>query len=174
MGKNILLLVRDIAVALAIILIVLFFIRPTIVFEHSMQSTLEPKDYVLLAKQAYTFSEIDRGDIVVFKSEIDDATSGGKKNLIKRVVAIPGDTIEIRDNLVILNGSELFEPYIKDGVTPGTIASLTIGEGQYFVMGDNRIVSKDSRDPDVGLVSEANIAGKVIFRLFPISSAGTL
>ena len=174
MKKSLLLLLRDVAIALAIILVILFFIRPTIVFEHSMENTLHPKDYVILAKQAYTFGDVGRGDIVVFESDIEDVEHGGVKNLIKRVIAIPGDKIAINNDQVILNGNIIEESYIKDGITPGNIEELTVGEDEYFVMGDNRLVSKDSRDSDVGLVKKDDIVGKVFFRLFPISSAGVL
>ena len=174
MSKTIVLLLRDIAIALAIMLIILFFVRPTIVFEHSMENTLHPKDYVILSKQAYTFGNVSRGDIVVFKSDIDDKEHGGKKNLIKRIIAKPGDTIAIEDGKVYLNGNELKEKYTKDGITTGHMDEITVDKDKYFVMGDNRLVSKDSRDPDVGLISEDDISGKVIFRLFPLSSIGTL
>ena len=174
MSKTILLLLRDIAIALAIMLAILFFFRPTIVFEHSMENTLHPRDYVILSKQAYTFGDVKRGDIVVFKSEIEDTEHGGVKNLIKRVIALPGDTVEIKDDKVFLNGNEIQESYLKDGVTSGNIPETIIGEEEFFMMGDNRLVSKDSRDPEVGLIAANDISGKVIFRLFPLSSAGTL
>ena len=174
MSKTLLPLFRDVAIALAVVLIVLFFIGPTIVYGSSMEKTLQEKDYVICAKQAYAFSDIKHGDIVIFKSELEEVENGGKKNLIKRVIAVPGDTIEIKDEKVFLNGKELVEPYIKDGVTNGSIEKITIGDGLYFTMGDNRLKSKDSRATDVGLVSENDIIGKVIFRLFPLSEIGTL
>jgi signal peptidase I len=172
-GKSALLFVRDIAIAFVILIVVLQFIRPTLIFEHSMENTLHPQDYVFLAKQAYTFGEIERGDIVVFKSELMDE-HGTNKNLIKRVIGLPGDTLEIRDGSVFRNGEQLVEPYTKDGVTTTVMAPITIPADEYFVMGDNREVSLDSRRAEVGNVPREDVVGKVIFRLFPFSSAGVV
>ena len=171
--KTGLLLVRDIAVAFVIILIILQFIKPTIVFEHSMENTLHPEDYVFLAKQAYYFGNVEYGDIVVFSSSLID-DHGMQKNLIKRVIGKPGDVIEIKDDAVFRNGKRLFEPYTKDGLTQGEMAPVTVPKGSYFVLGDNRQQSNDSRRADVGFVPKDNLQGKVIFRLFPISHAGSL
>ena len=170
-GKNALLLLRDILIAIGVILVVLQFVRPTIVFEHSMEDTLHPEDYVFLARQAYTFGDVNHGDIIVFKSDLLDE-KGENKNLIKRVIGLPGDVISIQDEAVYLNGERLYEPYTKDGITLGEMATVTVPAGSYFVMGDNRQVSTDSRSEKVGFVSAERIDGKVVFRLFPISRAG--
>jgi signal peptidase I len=172
-GKNALLFIRDIAIAFAILILILQFVRPTLIFEHSMENTLHPQDYVFLAKQAYTFGEVEQGDILVFKSVLLD-DHGTNKNLIKRVIGLPGDTIEVKDSAVYRNGERLVEPYTKDGVTEGVMAPVTVPEGEYFVMGDNRGVSLDSRRSEVGCVPGENIVGKVFFRLFPISSVGAI
>ncbi len=171
--KNLLYLLRDIAVAVVAIVIVLQFIRPTIIFEHSMENTLHPDDYVFLAKQAYTFGDIKFADIVVFESDLIDE-HGTEKNLIKRVIGLPGDVIAIHDDAVYRNGERLEEPYTKDGITIGEMAPVTIPKDSYFMLGDNREKSKDSRDASVGFISEDRIKGKVIFRLFPLSTAGSL
>ncbi|MDR0852208.1 MAG: signal peptidase I [Clostridiales Family XIII bacterium] len=173
MSKRNFRLVRDIAIAVAIIVIFLQLIGPSIVIEHSMENTLHSHDYVFFAKQAYTFGDAHFGDIIVFRTALDDKHEG-KKTLIKRIIGIPGDTVEIKSNAVYRNGVPLNEPYTKDGYTSGEMTKMIIPEGYYFVMGDNRAVSKDSRDPDVGLVSESNIRGKVIFRLFPLSDIGPI
>ncbi|MDR0875710.1 MAG: signal peptidase I [Clostridiales Family XIII bacterium] len=172
-GRSALLFVRDIAIAFAILILILQFVRPTLIFEHSMENTLHPQDYVFLAKQAYTFGEVEQGDILVFKSVLLD-DHGTNKNLIKRVIGLPGDVIEIKDSAVYRNGERLVEPYTKDGVTEGVMAPVTVPEDEYFVMGDNRRVSLDSRREEVGCVPEENLVGKVIFRLFPISTAGVV
>ncbi|MDR0853347.1 MAG: signal peptidase I [Clostridiales Family XIII bacterium] len=172
-GKGLLYLARDIAIALIVTIAILQFVKPTIVLEHSMEDTLHPSDYVFLASKAYKFGgDPKRGDIVVFKSELVDQTDGRKKSLIKRIIAIGGDTISIKNGSVILNGEKLVEPYTKDGRTDGEMSEVTVPEGKVFAMGDNRQVSKDSRSPDVGFVDESVLTGKVFFRLFPISAIG--
>src|SRR6056297_1666536 len=91
--------IKDVLIALLIAIIVLQFIKPTIVKESSMEPTLYENNYILLNRQAYTFDEPDRGDIIVFKSEILDK-NGNKKWLIKRIVGIPGDVITIANGKV--------------------------------------------------------------------------
>ena len=173
-GKSALLLLRDIGIAIGVIILVLQFVKPTIVFEHSMEDTLHPDDYVFLARQAYTFGgEVEHGDIVVFESVLMDV-HGSNKNLIKRVIGIPGDIISIKDDAVYRNGERLVEPYTKDGRTSGEMEPITVPNGAYFVMGDNREVSTDTRNELVGFVPRDKIIGKVIFRLFPVSRAGRI
>jgi len=170
--KGGLLLLRDIAIAVAVLILILQFYKPTIVFEHSMEDTLHPEDYVFLAKKAFVFGEVKHGDIVVFESDLLDER-GGPKSLIKRVIGLPGDKIEVKDEEVYRNGVLLSEPYIKDGVTPGSV-SVEVPPGAYFVLGDNRQVSMDSRNAAVGFVTQERIKGKVIYRLFPLSTAGVI
>jgi len=168
-----LLLLRDIAIAVAVLVLILQFYKPTIVFEHSMEDTLHPEDYVFLSKRAYSFGEVSFGDIVVFESKLLDER-GGQKSLIKRVIGLPGDTIEVKDEAVYRNGVRLSEPYVKSGVTPGATAMVTVPEGEFYVLGDNRQVSMDSRTSEVGFVPMDKILGKVVFRLFPLSTIGTV
>ena len=170
-GRNAAVLLRDIAIALVVIVVILQFIKPTIVFEHSMEDTLHPEDYVFLAKKAYVFGKIEFGDIVVCDSMLVDER-GVSKNLIKRVIGLPGDVLSVKDGAVYRNGERLEEPYTKDGVTHGEMAQITVPEGSYFLLGDNRDVSMDSRNDRIGFVAEDEIQGKVFFRLFPISNAG--
>jgi signal peptidase I len=169
--KSALLLLRDIAIAIGVIVLILQFVKPTIVFEHSMEDTLHPQDYVFLARQAYFVNDVKFGDIIVFKSALMD-DNGTYKNLIKRVIGLPGDVISIQDDSVYRNGERLDEPYTKEGVTLGEMAPITVPNNAYFVLGDNRQVSTDSRSGIVGFVAEDRIEGKVFFRLFPISTAG--
>jgi len=171
--RSSLLLLRDIGIAAAVLIIILQFYKPTIVFEHSMEDTLHPEDYVFLAKQAYVFGDVEFGDIIVFESQLLDERAR-PKSLIKRVTGLPGDVIEIKDDAVYRNGQRLYEPFIKGDVTPGAMAAVTVPEGAYFVLGDNRSVSMDSRAAAVGFVTEDRIQGKVIFRLFPLSTAGVV
>lgn len=165
--------IRDILIAVVIAVLILQFIKPTIVKESSMEPTLYENHYIFLSKQAYTlFGEPKRGDIVVFHSGLT-ALNGGEKLLIKRVIGLPGDTIAIMDGKVYLNGEVYKEAYIKDGTTNGYIEPYTVPEGQLFCMGDNRLVSVDSRDYRVGCVDIDSIVGKAVFRLAPLKLIGS-
>ena len=157
-----------------IAVIIAQFIQPTIVREHSMQNTLQPNDYLILSKMAYKFGgDVEYGDIVVFKSDVEQE-NGKKKLLIKRVIAKGGDTIAIADGQVYRNGEILNEPYIKDGYTNGGIDETTVPEGELFLMGDNRVVSIDSRSPEVGFVDEDLVIGKAVVRLYPFDQFGSV
>lgn len=171
--SGLLTLVRDVLVALLAIVLILQVVRPTVVFEHSMEDTLMPRDYVFLFQQAYTFNEVQIGDIVVCESTLLDER-GVPKNLIKRVIGLPGDKIEIKDDAVYRNEERLDEPYTKDGYTSGNVGPLIVPANSYFLLGDNRQVSKDSRSAAIGCVLENKIKGKVFFRLFPISNIGRI
>ena len=166
--------IRDIVAAVLIAVIIAQFIQPTIVREHSMQNTLQPNDYLILSKMAYKFGgDVEYGDIVVFKSDVEQE-NGKKKLLIKRVIAKGGDTIAIADGQVYRNGEILNEPYIKDGYTNGGIDETTVPEGELFLMGDNRVVSIDSRSPEVGFVDEDLVIGKAVVRLYPFDQFGSV
>jgi signal peptidase I len=166
--------VRDIAIAVVLVIVVMQFVKPTVVVGHSMENTLYPDDYIFLSKQAYNLGgSPERGDIVVFNSELT-GESGSTKNLIKRVIAVAGDTVEIHDGSVYVNGDPIEESYIKDDYTAGRMAESVVPEGHLFLLGDNRQESKDSRDPSVGFVSEDKLIGKSVFRLFPFSGFGPL
>ena len=123
-------MIRDILIACAIAFVISLFIRPTLVKETSMEPTVHPNDYVIMSKQAYTFGKIERGDIIVFKSDLklDD---NHNKLLIKRVIGIPGDIITISDGNVYLNGDKLEEPYIASRGTIGEIYNLTVPEASF-------------------------------------------
>ncbi len=164
------LLVKDIIIAVCLALLISVFIRPTIVKQTSMEDTVMPSDYLITARQAYLFSEPERGDIIIFQSDMD-AADGESKNLIKRVIGLPGETVTIRDGSVYINGEAIEEPYVKGGYTTGSVEGLKIDDGEYFVMGDNREVSLDSRD--FGPISEDSIKGKAVLRLYPFDEIRT-
>ncbi|MDO4176073.1 MAG: signal peptidase I [Bacillota bacterium] len=165
-------LIKDICIALIIVLAISFVIKPTIVKEKSMQDTLYENNYLIVNKLAYINKDHPkRGDIIIFKSDLINSDTGKKMLLIKRVIGVEGDIIRFEDNNVYRNGDLLAEDYIKDEdpearCYPNGMV-YTVGEDEIFVMGDNRAVSRDSRDPDVGLVSEDKVVGKAFIRLFP-------
>ena len=165
--------IKDILIATLIAILIMTFIKPTIVKESSMQPTLYANNYIFLAKQAYLFSEPKRGDIVVFHTALT-TSDGHEKLLIKRVVGLPGDVITIAEGCVYINDELIKEPYINGETTTGYIDNLSVPEGDVFVMGDNRGVSIDSRDSRVGCVPIDLIIGKAFLRLYPFDMIGLL
>ena len=136
-----------------------------------MEPTVEPRDYLLMSRQAYRFGHIDYGDIVIFRSDLK-LDKEHNKLLIKRVIGLPGDTIAVHDGEVYLNGEVLQEPYIAEGGTPGFVEETTLGDGEVFVMGDHREVSVDSRS--FGPIEQERIVGQAVFRLWPLGGFGPL
>ncbi|MCL2437389.1 MAG: signal peptidase I [Clostridiales bacterium] len=165
--------IKDILIACVIALLVMAFIKPTIVQESSMQPTLYTNNYIFLSRQAYLLSEPSAGDIVVFNSDLRTA-DGNNKLLIKRVIAVPGDRVTIADGNVYINGELQEEPYLYENETSGNIDNLIVPEGKVFVMGDNRRVSIDSRSEQVGSVPVSDIVGRAFFRLYPFNRIGML
>ena len=162
--------IRDIAIAILIAALVLIFFKPIIIQQESMQPNFYSGDYVIVSRQAYNlFGDIEHGDVIVFKSTLLD-NKGHQKNLIKRVIGLPGDTIEIRDGYVIRNGQVIEESYVAAQGLSGEMDEITVEEGKLFVMGDNRAVSQDSRSREVGQIDQESIVGKVILRVFPFDS----
>lgn len=173
-------LITDIAIAAVLAGAVLFFIRPTIVKQTSMLNTLQPNDYLIMYKRAYSGDKTpERGDIVIFESNLINEETGKDKWLIKRVIGLPGDTIEIIDDQLYLNGEKYEEDYLADGITTvgdavGEGETFTVPADQYFCMGDNRVVSIDSRYEEVGCITKDKIMGKAVLRLFPFNKITTL
>ena len=162
-------LIKDIIVAAILAAVVISFVRPTIVKQTSMQDTLNPNDYIIMYRRAYSGDkEPKRGDIVIFKSELQDE-NGKNKLLIKRVIGLPGDKITINDGKVYINDKKYDESYLKDGYTTGSVNNFKVPKGEYFVMGDNRVVSIDSRYSEVGCVKKDAIKGRAVLRLFPFT-----
>ena len=165
--------VKTFAYPIIVAFLILLIIRPTVVREYSMYPTINEDDYVIVFKLAYLLGEPEYGDIIVFESDLKlDETHN--KYLIKRIIATEGDTIEVSDGVVYLNGEALEEDYINGDTTTGLVEEMIVPEGQVFVMGDNRPSSVDSRDPSVGLVDEDRIMGKVILRLYPFDQIGSV
>lgn len=162
-------LIKDIIGAAILTAVVISFVRPTIVKQTSMQDTLNPNDYIIMYRMAYSGDkEPKRGDIVIFKSELQDE-NGKNKLLIKRVIGLPGDKITINDGKVYINDKEYDENYLKDGYTTGSVNNFKVPKGEYFVMGDNRVVSIDSRYSEVGCIKKDAIKGRAVLRMFPFT-----
>ena len=167
--KNVLSWIRDIVIAIIIAAIILAFFKPIIVQQESMQPNFYSGDYVITSRQSYRlFGEPQRGDIIVFKSDLYD-DSGKQKNLIKRIIGLPGDTLEIKEGDVYINGELLQEEYVAEQGLSGEMEAVTVPEGRLFVMGDNRGVSLDSRSEAVGTIDMDAIVGKVVIRRYPVS-----
>ena len=147
-------------IIIAVILIRTFIITPVRVDGASMDQTLEDGQILLL----YKLSNIDYGDIVV----LDEKKEG--EIIIKRIIGMPGDTVSINDNTVYVNGEELEEDYAYGETSD--YEEITLGDDEYFILGDNRPISKDSRY--FGPVKEDEIIGKVIFRLWPFNKFGII
>jgi signal peptidase I len=158
---------RDIIFAVAAaIFIVIFIIQPVKVEGTSMQPRLVDQERIFVNRFIYRFEDIHRGDIVVFWYPRDT-----NKSFIKRVVAIPGDLVEIRNGVVVVNGREAQEPYLDPEFRDRDSYSRTIvPPDQYFVLGDHRNSSNDSRN--WGFVPRNLIYGKAVFRYWPMSRLG--
>ena len=140
---------------------------------HSMEPTFYGNDRLVVSRVHYLLGKPERGDIVVFNSLVPHEVERGVM-LIKRLVGLPGETVELRDQRVYIDGELLDEPYIKEAcrIARCIDESWTLGEDQYFVMGDNRNNSRDSRRFDA--VPLQKIVGQVIFRYFPPNSIGII
>lgn len=172
MKKEILEWLKTIIVSVVIAIVITTFIRPTLVKGESMMPTLQPNNYLIINKVTYMFSGPASGDIVVFSTELHNL-DGSNKDLIKRVIGVAGDTVEIKEGKVYINGELISEEYILGNYTNGDV-TLTIPEGKIFVMGDNRGNSLDSRSSEVGLVKVSDIKGKVLIRLYPFNELGVV
>lgn len=143
-----------------------FVLQQFAVSGHSMDTTLHDGDRVLVNKLSYRLHDPNRGDVVVLKT-IEGA---GERDLIKRVVALPGETVEYRNCVLFVDGRELIEPYLDPSVvTPtscgGDQAKLTVPDKTVFVLGDNRGGSKDSRD--IGPVAYSDLLGRAFVIIWP-------
>ena len=148
-----------------------FFLAAFYIPSESMVPTLEKGDRVLVNKLSYKLHDVHRGDVVVFERPPNEPDNG-IKDLIKRVVALPGETIEVRECTVLINGAPLDESYVKQWSRTCTFAPKTVGENQVFMMGDNRDDSQDSRF--FGPISQDLIVGRAFVIVWPFTHLGWL
>lgn len=156
-----------------------------------MLPTIEVNDRVMVNKLAYDLGDPERGDIVVFRDPAEPQTdesipeavirsvleavgvrTRGRDDLIKRVVGLPGETLLIRDNQVVVDGDPLSEPYLEDWVLMPDEGPFTVGADEVFVMGDNRQFSFDSRR--FGTISDEDLIGEAFVTIWPLSNFGGL
>lgn len=160
-----------IAVVAISLFIVNFIGQRTVVDGFSMNDTLQDGDNLVVDKVTYRFSDIDRFDIVVFRNHNDK-----HMYYIKRIIGLPGETVQIQGDDIYINGELLEEDYGKEAMaSPGcAYEPITLGEDEYFVLGDNRNDSSDSRDPAVGNIQRDWIVGRAFLRITPFNKAGFL
>ncbi|OZU90487.1 signal peptidase I [Virgibacillus indicus] len=152
---------KAIVIAILIALFLRTFIFATSIVEgESMDPTLEDGERVIFNKIVYLLDEPDRGDIVIIKRPF--------KNYVKRVIALPGETIEINGSELYINGEKYQQTFLNEEAEErtGNFGPIQVPEDSYFVMGDNRAISKDSRN-GLGFIKEDEIIGKSEFVIFP-------
>ena len=158
----------------AVWLVITFVGQRTEVEGASMENTLHNGDNLIVDKLSYRFHDPERFDIIVFPFQFQDNTY-----YIKRIIGLPGETVQIMDDgSIYINGEKLEENYGMEVIKPETIGRaaepIELGDDAYFVMGDNRNNSSDSRTDMVGNIKRENIIGKAWLRIWPVSDFGVL
>ncbi|MEM7273737.1 MAG: signal peptidase I [Actinomycetota bacterium] len=141
----------------------------------SMESTLLVRDRVLVNKISYRLHDINRGDVIVFRRTDAEIAADPElpRDVIKRVIALEGETIDIVDNTVYIDGVALNEPYLDEGVITSDFQPTLVPEGHVFVMGDNRELSLDSRF-ETGPIAHDRVVGRAFFLFWPLDRVGSL
>ena len=158
----------------AVWLVITFVGQRTEVEGASMENTLHNGDNLIVDKLSYRFHDPERFDIIVFPFQFQDNTY-----YIKRIIGLPGETVQIMDDgSIYINGEKLEENYGMEVIKPETIGRaaepIELGDDEYFVMGDNRNNSSDSRTDMVGNITRENIIGKAWLRIWPVFDFGVL
>jgi signal peptidase I len=158
----------------AVWLVITFVGQRTEVEGASMENTLHNGDNLIVDKLSYRFHDPERFDIIVFPFQFQDNTY-----YIKRIIGLPGETVQIMDDgSIYINGEKQEENYGMEVIKPETIGRaaepIELGDDEYFVMGDNRNNSSDSRTDMVGNIKRENIIGKAWLRIWPVSDFGIL
>jgi signal peptidase I len=160
---------RDLLIAIGLALVIIVFLyQPVKVEGTSMAPLLSDQERIFINKFVYRFEPIDRDDVVVFWYPLDRS-----KSFIKRVIALPGETVEIRRGTVFINGHAITEPYVPPQYADvSDYGPMKVPRGSYFVMGDHRISSNDSRV--FGPVASQYIYGRAVFAYWPVDHFGSL
>lgn len=169
--------VIEIIIYVSLIILCAFFIpkyvlQRTIIDGDSMETNLSDEENVLVEKVTVKLNQLKRFDVIVFYpfgEELEDY-------YVKRIIGLPGETVLISDAVIYINGEALKEDFGKDPIVDSGLARepITLADDEYFVLGDNRSISEDSRNEAIGPVKRANIEGKVILRIWPLSKFGTI
>ena len=161
-------------ITLLLMMVIAFTIR-SVIFEpmrvkgNSMKDTLQPGDYMAVEKLSYIVKPMKRGDVVICYYPNND-----EYTCVKRIIGLAGDTITIEEGVVSVNGVRLQEDYVTTGMTPKHDGTYEVEEGCIFVMGDNRLVSRDSTDGMVGSIPSERVIGRVNRVLLPFSRSKKL
>ena len=159
--KDVIGILPYIAIIIVVLLVKHFFFTTVIVHGVSMEDTLHNRDIMILNKIGLKTGKIKRFDIVVINTK--------SEKIIKRVIGLPGETVEYKDNKLYIDGLEVKDKYGGDKYTTN-IKQITLGENQYYVLGDNRTNSVDSRS--IGPIKKKDILGKATFTIFPFNRIG--
>ena len=161
-----------VGIVLAITFLIITFVgQRTHVSGESMENTLDDGDQLIVDKLTYRFHDPERFDIIVLPFRYKDNTS-----YINRIIGLPGETVQIADGEIYINGEVLEESYGREVMQDAGLAAepITLGDDEYFVLGDNRNYSSDSRDPSVALIHRKEIIGRAWLRIWPLDSFGIL
>ncbi len=166
----------ELCIYIAIIVICVAFVpkyvlQRTIVDGKSMMNTLKHGENLLVEKVSYHFTDPGRFDVIVFYPHGRESSD----YYIKRVIGLPGETVQIKGEDIYINDEKIEENFGKDPIVDPGIAEkpIKLGDDEFFVLGDNRTVSEDSRYEEVGPVKRENIEGRAILRIYPLSEFGT-
>ena len=169
-------LIETLLLALIVFVVVqLFIAQPYQVQQESMENTLMPDQYILVDKLTPKFDTYHRGDIVVFNPPPKWEQDPSGTPYVKRIIGVGGDTVEIRDGFVYVNGARLDEPYLfgnQPTQVSGSTLKWTLTKDEYFVMGDHRQASQDSRE--FGPITKEAIIGRAWLRYWPMNDFGVL
>ncbi len=153
---------ESVAIAVILAFVIRFFLfQPFYIPSGSMEPTLQPKDRIIVNKFIYWVRKPQRGDIIVFKYPRDPS-----RDFIKRLVGLPGETIEIRDSVLFVNGKKVDQPFLPKGLRYGSYGPIKVPADNYFMMGDNRNNSEDSRV--WGTLPKENIVGEAMVVYWPV------
>lgn len=152
-------------------LIITFVGQRTRVSGQSMEPTLHDGDNLIVDKISYRFRDPKRFEIIVFPYKYEEKTY-----YIKRIIGLPGEKVQVIDGYVYINGEQLDEHYGKEIMESSGIADheITLGDDEYFVLGDNRNHSSDSRDPSVGILKRGDLMGRAWVRIWPLNRIGVV